>query len=163
MRPRFINVFDFGLSDDDRQPPLIADNASQDENKIDTWFNVDNCVSLIAYPMMSKPDVTHTENEIGSSKITFKFTIPFTQIELKQTNAIEGFALYSKQTKKDSTDPASLDNISNPLAYFFLTDDDGNVTNLLSDLGSLELGEEYNLYVEWVLSIVNTQKGDDYE
>lgn len=155
LRPRFINLFDFGLTSQNRLPPEITDGAQRSENKIGTYFNSSNVVSLIAYPTMSKPDVDPRADEIGRSTITFKFTVPFTQINLKATKAIEGFALYPAQTNLSSTEKDAYNNIENPAVYFFLTDSDGKVTNLLKNLRSINLGDEYNLYIEWILSITN--------
>lgn len=159
FRPRFINLFDFGLSNQEIKPPVIEDGSQTQSGKMTTWFNAQNNVSLISYPMMSKPDVIvaggTAAEEIGSSKITYKFTIPFTQIQTKTNQAIEGFALYSKQTKNSVTDPKNLDNLANPAAFFFLTDENGYVTNLLQDLSNINLGDEYNLYIEWILTVRN--------
>ena len=160
-RPRFINLFDFGLSGQSGEPgepvPNIHDDATSDLEKLQHYFNSDNCVSLIAYPFMSKPDVRKQEKEdIGSSTITFKFTVPFTQISLKSHRAIEGFALYCRQTVWGDIIPNSNSSLYNPLVYVFLTDTTGKkVANLLDNLQGVYLGDEYNLYIEWTLTVTN--------
>lgn len=163
FRPKFINVFDFDLTGE--TVPEIIDGAQLEENKITTYFNSANCISVLSYPYMSQPDVNYKDDQNGSSTLTYKFTIPFTQIGLKTegggTGAIEGFALYASQTAEGSTDSKALNNISNPCAYFFLTDGNktnSKVKNLLEDLDSAHLGDEYNLYIEWTLSIVNQER-----
>lgn len=162
-RPRFINVFDFNVNGEnllDKPVPTIRDNASSDGEKIGTYFNEENCVTLISYPVMSRPEVEHDPNQIGTSSITFKFTIPFTQIALKDSHHIEGFALYADQPAGNAgtlIDDTLLTNIKNPCVYFFLNDggSEPKVKDLLANVGQANLGDEYNLYVEWTLSISN--------
>ena len=154
-RPKFINVFDFSLGDT-AYPPTIEDGSDDPNHQIANYFNSANCISMIAYPYNSQPDVKYEPEENGSSIITYKFTVPFTQINFKSDPArIEGFALYASPTDA-SVNPVELSCISNPCAYFFLTDSiSGKIVNLLKDLNTDSLGDEYNLYIEWTLSIVN--------
>ena len=160
MRPRFINIFDFA-SDENyplvtgvNVPPIIVDGGPAAQ-QIGTYFKSANKVTLLAYPCMSLPDVSYTAGEVGTSSVVFKFTVPFTQIALKPSQSIQGFALYPVQTTA-ATDPTLFDNVSNPLVYFFLTDSDGKIANLLDGLGgTISLGDEYNIYIEWSLSITN--------
>ena len=155
-RPRFIHVFDFNLTG---QPvPTIKDDSSSSAEQIATYFKSQNCVSLIAYPFMSAPDITYESNEIGKSIVTYKFTIPFTQIALKESGHIEGFALYADQPRGgDDTQADLLTSIKNPCVYFFLNDGQAQpkVIDLLADVGQAALGDEYNLYIEWTLSVSN--------
>ena len=149
LRPRFINLFDF------TNLPVGSDvpNISDEGLPLADYFNANNCVSLIAYPMMASPDIeTHKNVNIGSSEITFKFTIPFTQVSLKPNGNIKGFALYAQQTT-DTTELTHLDNYQNPVAFFFLTDENGKIKNLLNN--QITPGEEYNISIEWKLSISN--------
>lgn len=145
QRPRLIQAFDFN-SDGLNCPTILDDAAIGSGHCIGDWFNSTTLVSLTPWPYEILPDISLEENEIGSSSLTYKFTVPFTQLNI--VNGIEGFALYSR---KDQA-------VNNPTAFFFLTDENGKIKDLLKRdniSSTYEIGTEYNLYVEWNLRISN--------
>lgn len=143
-RPQFIQIFTAG--DAGTQIPPVKEWT--DFNNV---FNSTNLRTLVPYPYMSAPAVFKIEDSVkdsyGSSSITYKFMIPFTQLgnrtssdNLKNLNVI---ALYSRQYK---------DIVDQPSCFVFVTNGEEN------KLGSLIEGvltgiatdkyPQYSLYIE---------------
>jgi len=154
-RPRFIDLFGLETLTGQNVPTIIDPETNGAElhsvNKYSTYFNNSTRVSLMSYPYMSDPDISvvnTSDIQIGSSKITYKFTIPFTQLNLNNANpTINAFTLTWKQG-----------NFADANAFFFITDDQNKVVNLLAGLNGAALGDEYNFYIEWTLKITNPAK-----
>lgn len=157
-RPRFIDLFGLETLTGQNVPTIIDPEENSVElhssNKYSTYFNDNTRVSLMSYPYMSDPDVSvvnpasNPNIQIGSSKVTYKFTIPFTQLNLNISNpTINAFTLTWKQG-----------NIQDANAFFFVLDENNKIANLLEGLNGTQLGDEYNFYIEWTLKITNPTK-----
>ncbi len=156
FRPKYINVFGNPEWKGQPEPQITDDDSSL--VMLDDYFKRDNNLSVISYPIMALPDVDLiTEDNIGLSKITYKFNVPFSQ--LKERTNINAFALYAKQVKITSLDKTDLSCVNNPCAFFFIVDDQGRILDLMDGLAEQNIeqhiGDEYNLYIEWTLAISN--------
>lgn len=150
FKPRLISAFGYSNLTGTNCPKIfdIPDGSTPpEENQIKHYFNSTNQVTLVPWPYQSRPDILTTSANVGKSELTFKFTIPFTQLDLdKFGRVINSFALYS----------AAQNDMTEPTLFFFLTDKDNKVVNLLEGLDNI--GNEYNLYIEWTLSINNIEE-----
>lgn len=161
-RPKYINAFGNEDWEGEPEPDISDENTSI---RMSQYFSERSRITVSSYPYMSLPDVekeivrrqsdTNEPLNIGSSTITYKFNIPFTQItDIHHVNA---FALYAAPVKSQAAGTTAIDDIENPCAFFFILDEDRNVINLMDGLEEADLGDEYNLYIEWTLSISNSQ------
>lgn len=158
FQPKVINIFNVGEPGEDEIPNISDDTGLN----LSGYFNITNRVNLTPYPLNSSPDVSKTPDEssgitvpIGSSSITFKFLIPFTQLNISGiNNCINGLGLYCNQFLQSS-------NLDNPSAFFFIPELDSNnkptgkLGNLLEGIGNTIDLSEYNLSIEWELMIGN--------
>ena len=153
-RPKYINVF--GNEDwEGKEEPKIQDD---DTSALITNYFTETCRKTeSSYPYFTLPDISvKPETNIGTSSITYKFNIPFTQ--MSDVHHINAFALYAEPVKASTGDTTARSDISNPCAFFFVLDEKTRkVINLLQDVTDQELGDEYNLYIQWTLSISNSQ------
>ena len=156
FRPKYINAFgnDSWINQD---PPDITDENTTEGHNIGDYFKEDYRVTVSSYPYLSLPDVWDNPYNptlnIGESSVTYKFDIPFSQI--LSDKPVCAFALYAAPVTA-SGDQSHLTDINNPCAYFFILDEHGKVTDMLKDVRE-SYTDEYNLYIEWTLSISNRQ------
>lgn len=146
MRPRFINLFhadDAGATvpniSDDRLSPEIKEFAKEDKKRtLITYSYVENNISVPA----------EGEGQLGSSSITYKFTIPFAHINT--SDDINMICLYSKE---------NYNVYENPSAFFFVKDIEDK-TKLGSLLSNETTNKNYNLLIEWTLTFKNITKSN---
>lgn len=153
-RPKYINAF--GNENWENHPePNISDTDTS--VKIKDYFEEINRKTVSSYPYLSLPDIENNpQDNIGSCLITYKFNIPFSQIS--DVHHINAFALYAEPVKAHTGDTTARSDINNPCAFFFIVDEETqNVINLMDGLTDEDLGDEYNLYIQWSLSISNSQ------
>lgn len=151
LRPKYINLFDIKTEND--KVPVIDGNTD-----LKIYFNQEARVSVVTYPYNARPNITRTydsgveDQGIGQATTTFKFVIPFTQLQLdngkiKNVNAV---CLYSEYNKI---------NLANPSAFFFVVDpsDKTKLGNLIDDADQINVAylNEYSLYIEWQLALRN--------
>lgn len=151
LRPKYIDLFH--ADESGGAVPQITDGT--DSPKMSAYANEDNRRTLVTYAFNStpKPETTKTgvsNNQLGSSKITYSFLIPFSHIDNKDD--INMVCMYNKEN-------ITAFNYSEPSAFFFITEEDGENKKL----GSLLEGSSknnYNLIIEWVLTIKNEGAGE---
>ena len=141
-RPKFINLFYYQSSS--QTPPDIT----QDGQNLSTIFG--DRRTLTSIPYMSQAKVTldkSTPNNVGNSKITYKFTIPFVQLNITSTSTggVNLIALYGN---------FNVDQPANPSAYLFIKDKNGNLSDLIEG-DPKTYSNDFNLYIEWTLYIGN--------
>lgn len=150
FRPKYINLFCLGKKGQDIPIELLPSNPDVSDFSI---LDLEHKLSLNAYPYSSAPEVSKVESKgYGSAKITYKFTIPFTQIDLSDPDKkdINGIALYSPEFVSSNLIQAS--------AFFMVTQGAKN-----DKLGSLLTTEEselsnkndYNIYLVWEMEFKN--------
>lgn len=103
------------------------------------YFNESNCVSIVRnVPYMDNPKDEYTDSGIGSASVTYKFTVPFTQIATQKGVNILG--LYSN-TYNDHEDVA---------AFIMVEDSEhpGYFGNILTPEELQMSLDDYNLYIE---------------
>lgn len=162
-RPKYIDAFG-NTSWENQVPPNITDDDLTDVT-IDKYFKTENRVTVTSYPYLSVPDAKaelksgSTYLNIGTSNITYKFNIPFTQII--SDKPINAFALYALPAQGNGRE--ALSDVSNPCAFFFIINDQGKVVNLIEELDGSFVSDDYNLYIEWTLSVSNTARQEANE
>lgn len=147
-RPKYINAFgkDSWIGENE---PLITDEPGVGES-ISSYFNSNYITTVTSYPYLALPDIdvsgkNPNPKNIGSSQITYKFDIPFSQID--STKPINALALYAKPVRNDT---GELGQVANPCAYFFVLDKDKKIADMIEEVrqqGS-SISDDYNLYVE---------------
>ena len=145
LRPYYIDLFSAGESG--TNIPNISD--ADESAKIGTYANATNRTSLLTYPLYTSSDVTVQKSNVGYAEITLTFLIPFTAIiRNKDSNLI---CLYSNDTHGGG------DGIGNPSAFFFVPDskDTAKLGKLIADKSQGDDSNDYNLIIEWTMSISN--------
>lgn len=148
LQPKFIDLFYL-----DGVVPEISDNSGVN---LSSYLTAENRITVTSYPWTSLPYVSDSPDESsealpeGSSSIRYKFLIPFTQLNITQENPkINALALYSD---------TYLNQFEKPSAFFFVRDKDDETVfgDLLDGVSFLNnASDEYNLSVEWELTISN--------
>lgn len=135
--PKFIKLYNIG-------------NKGDSTISVQDKFKQENLVTLTTPIYTVLPYIEKHEGTIGVAddqpevKVIFKFVIPFTQLASNRT--INMFALYD-QTNKET--------LTNPSAYFVLTKQENNVTVLDGIDADDSTANDYNLFIQWVMTIKN--------
>lgn len=147
-RPRYLQLFykTPGSERDLPNPTTQSDFAS--------YFDEGNLVSLLPYPYTDTPKIEKIEDistdAIGSSKITYKFMIPFTQLNISASGNINYLALYCQE---------KVNQLAQPSVYVFVQDSDGKWANLITE--TVSDMQNWNIYIEWTLEISNFKPKED--
>lgn len=140
-RPKFIDLF---YIENAGIVPSIGD--GQADTTLYYFYNDNRMdrISLTSYPYLTTPAITYINNVpeagIGSCSVTYKFNIPFTQLATTDETGINLICLYGK---------ANQGIYYSPSCFFFVTDEYGNLGNLLE--GLVEPGmklSDYSLFIE---------------
>ena len=146
LRPKFIKLYSAG-AEGDPIPEITSDS-----------FNIDNIISLTTPIYSSNPNTEYVGEDsdlTASYATTFKFVIPFSQLNLMREGVrvpVNLIALYSQQQK---------DTLGSPSMYILVTEKVNNIEvlgNLItSNFYSSDLSEQnqYNLFIEWITTFKN--------
>ena len=144
LRPYYIDLFSAGQAG--ANIPNISDTSGSDS--IGTYANATYRTSLLTYPLYTSRDVTVQKSNVGYAEITLTFLIPFTAIiRDKDSNLI---CLYSNDTHGEG-------GFDNPSAFFFVPDsnDPKKLGKLIANKSQGDDSNDYNLIIEWTMSISN--------
>ena len=147
FRPKYIDLFNITKDGGTSVPEINSTTNLSD------YFNTDERVSTNTYPYSSQPDISRkfdgaNESEgvgIGEASATFKFMIPFTQLQSEGgvIKDIKAVCLYCDYNKS---------NFPNPSAFFFVVDPDDptTLTSLIENANEFNSAyiNEYSLYIE---------------
>jgi len=138
--PKYIKLFSLGASGSTVPTVKAAD------------FTPAKLKSLTTPMYNTLPYVERVEGQIGvedspsSTSVTFKFLIPYSQISnTSASDPVNMFVLYDQSNKNS---------LEKPSAYFVVRDED-----YPTKLGGYEVTDEtsndYNLFIQWVMTIKN--------
>lgn len=153
-RPKFILLFQAAPEGDDI--PIITTEGATWDSQIQKYANYEHKSSFTPVPYSEDPVVYKTESlGIGSGYIIYKFIIPFTHIDIKKDTNLIG--IYSKEAVNSGNI-----NYGEPSMYFFIpkgtTPPDNTKLGNIVQLDDNEKDTEYNLFIEWKLTISNETK-----
>ena len=113
-RPRYIQLFYKEPDSEDLPNPTTQSDFAN-------YFNEERLVSLLPYPYTDTPKIEKIEDTsadpIGNSKITYKFMIPFTQLNIPTGGNINYLALYCQE---------KVNQLAQPSVYVFVQEQDDN-------------------------------------